>query len=99
VATLMEDTETSSAKRAVTGREVTPRDDEHPRPRRERTLMEETTGQNAVDEAQSAKRAQRQRASEPGDAPPAPKPTVKKPSFITDDPPKPPRRDTPGRDR
>ncbi len=99
IATLMEDTETSSAKRAITGRETTSRDEEPARPRRERTLMEETTGQTAVDEAQSAKRAQRQRTPEPGDAPPAPKSPVKKPSFVTDEPPRPPRREPPAAPR
>lgn len=94
IATLMEDTETASAKRAATGREVTPPEDAKSTPSRpERTLIEETTGQTAVDEAQSAKRARQQRAPENGDAPTTPKPTVKKPSFITDEPPKPPQRE------
>ncbi|OYT71343.1 MAG: hypothetical protein CFK52_08255 [Chloracidobacterium sp. CP2_5A] len=106
VATLMEDTEALSAKQAASGRAAAPGDEEATRPRRERTLIEETTGQTAVDEAQSAKRAQRR--DPPGaDGAPQPSlrpPTVKKPSFVTDEPSKPsrrepPKRETPGQDR
>ncbi|MFQ3591041.1 MAG: PBP1A family penicillin-binding protein [Chloracidobacterium sp.] len=100
VATLMEDTGTSSAKQAASGREASPPRDEEPgKPRRERTMIEETSGQTAVDEAQSAKRAQRRdppESSEPSR--PTPKPTVKKPSFVTDEPPKPPQRNAPKRE-
>ncbi|MGQ9897724.1 MAG: penicillin-binding protein 1A [Acidobacteriota bacterium] len=92
ITALMEDTETSSAKQAITGREAPPRGADPDRSHQ--TLIEETTGQTAVDESQSAKRAQQQPAPEKSDAPSAPKSTVKKPLFITDEPPKPPQRDT-----
>lgn len=106
VAALMEDTAASSAKQAATGRPPAGRDEESPRPRRDRTLMEETTGQTAVDEAQAAKAAQRREPTEQDESPRTPpKPKTKKPSFVTDEPTSPPRRsppprrETPGDDR
>ncbi len=99
VASLMEDTGASSAKQAASGREAPPREENAPKPRRERTLIEEAFGQTAVDEAQSAKRAQRRDAPSDSAAPQSPsKPTVKKPSFVTDEPSKPPRREPPKRE-
>jgi penicillin-binding protein 1A len=93
IAALMEDTATSSAKQAITGREIPQPEDKPTKSRRERTLVEETTGQTAVEEAQLAKRAQQQNANGQENKPIVPRSTVKKPSFVTDEsPPKPPLR-------
>ncbi|MCS7080115.1 MAG: PBP1A family penicillin-binding protein [Chloracidobacterium sp.] len=94
VATLMEDTEAASAKQAATGHTKAARDEEPAKPRHDRTLIEETTGQTATDEAPSAKRAQRREASDQDESP-QPRPKVKKPSFVMDEPLKPPRRTSP----
>ncbi len=99
VAALIADTATSSAKQAATGRPPAVPADEPVTLHRDHTLMEESAGQTAVDEARSAKRAQgRETRNQDSSLPTLPKPNIKKPSFVKDEPhEEPPRQATPRR--